>query len=531
MPVIREVHADPWCIRLDLAAQVLRLEIEVDDWLVPVPPSVQYGPVSAATLMHKAKQFDDRLYAAVELAAQQGAGHFAGKSALLRQLASALTGDSPGADTIHAACRLGGESAVCPDSLQEPVRKIVQEFLGDERHSKPLGFYTWTEQLRAIFRQDRLLQQPLAAKSADALARALKQTTGATEAYDACLRLNARLSNPADKPDVRNAGNERAFFPASSSHEVKLLELLYGNKPIQDDFDLLSELIRRVRSGKIRLMPTERSGWYDHQTWSLEPLITPERRPESNRLELGRRYRHHMEELFRSCLALARETHAKSMRGGAGGYGGPSPVEVEPTLNVEPLPSVYERRAAGYRFVRSVLEEAFGTDALNKLPRLTPEGESTPGLAEELLWIEELFAGAAEAAYCDLGMADSGGPNTRIFQAWRMALGSDKDVGRDARMMVPVFYDEQRKKTKVWAFLGWRASMLSVAYRVPPTILAVESLRTSDRDPPPVQFGEADYHLASPVMAEVYVERLLDRDEFRQHCDRFKTRDRILGNL
>ena len=39
------------------------------------------------------------------------------------------------------------------------------------------------------------------------------------------------------------------------------------------------------------------------------------------------------------------------------------------------------------------------------------------------------------------------------------------------------------------------------------------------------------YELAVPVMAEAYVPRLLDRDEFRRHCDRFKTQDRILANL
>ena len=32
-------------------------------------------------------------------------------------------------------------------------------------------------------------------------------------------------------------------------------------------------------------------------------------------------------------------------------------------------------------------------------------------------------------------------------------------------------------------------------------------------------------------MAEVYVSHLLDRDEFRRHCDRYQTRERILANL
>ena len=33
------------------------------------------------------------------------------------------------------------------------------------------------------------------------------------------------------------------------------------------------------------------------------------------------------------------------------------------------------------------------------------------------------------------------------------------------------------------------------------------------------------------LMAEVFVTRLLGRDEFRRHCDRYRTRDAILANL
>jgi len=39
------------------------------------------------------------------------------------------------------------------------------------------------------------------------------------------------------------------------------------------------------------------------------------------------------------------------------------------------------------------------------------------------------------------------------------------------------------------------------------------------------------YPLAYPVFEEIYVSRLLDRDEFRAHCDRHKTRKAILANL
>ena len=45
--------------------------------------------VSASVLAQKAKQFDDGLYAAVDLAAQSGAGKFPGKAEMLGRLARA----------------------------------------------------------------------------------------------------------------------------------------------------------------------------------------------------------------------------------------------------------------------------------------------------------------------------------------------------------------------------------------------------------------------------------------------------------
>ena len=49
--------------------------------------------------------------------------------------------------------------------------------------------------------------------------------------------------------------------------------------------------------------------------------------------------------------------------------------------------------------------------------------------------------------------------------------------------------------------------------------------------PPPVMFSSEHHDLATPVRAEVYVSRLLDRDQFRRHCDRYRTREAILRNL
>jgi hypothetical protein len=331
-----------------------------------------------------------------------------------------------------------------------------------------------------------------------------------------------------------------------------LVERLFGDTPISDGFDLKIELIRRVRSGEIGLEPTDRSGWYDHQTWSLEPLVVPDRMPEAVRVKFGERYLEHLENLFRGAMGLARETHVKQLAV-AEGCALPlqQPILVCPGLTVEPLPSMFTRRAASYHFVRQVLEEAFGAEALLTMHRMTAEGPCGPPLADELTFIEKLFDGAAAAARSDLGMEAAPGDDedARQFADWRANLAADQDVNRDCRMMVPVFFDLQRRTTKVWAFLGWRTVPVDVEYATEPAVLGVQREHPSEPEPtdrlgwlrrkfrrqpagpPPVEFSGDRYEFPVPVLAEVYVSRLLDRDEFRRHCDRHRTRNEILANL
>jgi hypothetical protein len=251
----------------------------------------------------------------------------------------------------------------------------------------------------------------------------------------------------------------------------------------------------------------------------------------------GTRYRKHLEDLFRGALALTRETHAKQAGGGRGGYAGPRerPIWVAPDLSVEPLPSVYARRADAYRFVRSVLEEAFGAEGLQRMHRLALEGRVAAGLADGLAQMERLFDGAATIASQEIGLHTPPAITDAVdeFQRWRAGVASDPDLVRDARMMVPVFYDIGREKTKVWAFLGWQTTPVDVQYRAEPVILGTErgASEKRDGDLPPVLFTGSHYGLPVPVMAEVYVSRVLDRDEFRRHCDCFRTRAAILAHL
>jgi len=135
--------------------------------------------VSASVLAQKAKQFDDGLYASVELAAEQGLGRFPGKAKLLRNLVRALA-DSPAGPsqpvaTVLAGAKLGLHDVRLPAACEAPVKKLIDEFSAQEVRSKPIGFYTWLESLSDIFRQDRMLQSELQSPAGVAvLAKALR---------------------------------------------------------------------------------------------------------------------------------------------------------------------------------------------------------------------------------------------------------------------------------------------------------------------------------------------------------------------
>jgi hypothetical protein len=355
-------------------------------------------------------------------------------------------------------------------------------------------------------------------------------------------RLRERLTNPFVTTDLRpwlrslDAGftysppDMLAWLPASTSHEARLAQHLLGDRPVPEGFDLMNELVRQVRAGTITLEPGPSSGWYDHQTWAQAALLTFNRNDEAAKLKASPRYLEHLEALFKGAMTVTRETHVKQLRaadvatamGGGGDIETPRPVVVVlmPDLGVEPLVSHYDRRASAYRFVRRLLESELGLDALATMRRMTPDGPITAALGQELADMERLFEDAAGLARVGLGLATSTGDDAADVFARRVR--AHPDVRRDTRSMVPVFYDLDRRQTKVWCLLGWTERSGRAQFDEHP-LVRCRSNATCELVHLP-QF----FWLAEPVMVEVYTNRILDRDEFRQLCDRERTADRIV---
>jgi hypothetical protein len=393
----------------------------------------------------------------------------------------------------------------------------------------------------------------------DALVRALHANKSAGKTYRSCLALNYKLTNPPAKKDLLASlaslddgsfsppHDGVHFFPASVSRETELMKRLDRGKPMPADFNLMDELIRRIRSRDIDLTPRADSGWYDHQTWALAPLVLPDQTPEAKHLRLNDHYRVALTKLFKGSLALARETHVKQLDVPVTGESPPADIRpkvyIRPELSAEPLATMYLRRALSYRFVRSVLEETFGRPALKKMYRHTASGPVDVNLDEELLGMEALFHGAHVTVCRQIGLSEdkeakvgSGqGPaaDAARFLAWGANPRGDLDLGRDARMMVPVFHSAQSGKTKVWVFLGWTTQRVEIGYVRQPTaqVFDADGNRvTDDTGPELIYYGERKT-IATPVMAEVYVTKLLNREEFREHCDIYAKPSAILNNL
>jgi hypothetical protein len=264
--------------------------------------------------------------------------------------------------------------------------------------------------------------------------------------------------------------------------------------------------------------------------------------PEGDRLYLDEEYRKLLIDLFKGLLTLTRETHIKQLEiplCGAAMLGRETYIDIAPTLSAEPLVTFYLRRALGYRYIRTVLEDTFGSQELKRLHRITESGPAPTSLADELSGIETLFLGAHVSVSRELGLAPdpATGSDTSTseaaerFVAWRRELKSDPDLNLDLRAMVPVFHDLGRDKTKVWAFLGWARRPITVSFAKSPQATIRDLKGRPLRDHPAIRWGELHADLHYPVTAELYVDRILNRDEFRKVCDSCGTRSEILRRL
>jgi hypothetical protein len=412
------------------------------------------------------KPFNDGLYAAVELAAEQGNASQVNKHQLLLDLLAELMKRATNGSTVErnpalaaahhvaTALTLGGEAGAVPASLASDAAAAAAEFDAAGIASKPIGFYTWAPELQVIFKRDRWLQSrhvpdqdgPVSFDALAELGLVVGQPGPLSAAYRRSLDLYAGLTDPffdADPfklapfvpdasalddlsgvearfnatqptpyPDFPFCNPAVAAFPASESGENRMMRQLLCGEQLLENETLLDGLIRTIQTGKLDLTPRPDSGFYDQQLYALETLLVPEKATESQHLLLTRAYKQKLVETFKSLLIQTRETHVKQISlvdartTDASAELPPIEFVVYPKLVVEPFPTFYLRSARAYRFLEGLLNTVLGPDFLATTPRLLEDGTRAPStLGAELAAKQQLLYGLHAVSADSIGMA------------------------------------------------------------------------------------------------------------------------------
>lgn len=327
-----------------------------------------------------------------------------------------------------------------------------------------------------------------------------------------------------------------ALFPYSQSKETDLFTKL-GLVPLQ--VSLMDALTEGIRSGAISLRTDEDSGWYSYQQFALETLLLPEKAVEADKLVLSEEYKEHLKEAFKGMLTKARETHVRQLEAYKMAKE-PEPevkIDVWPELCVEPMATNYLRVAQGYKFPRKAIKAVLGKGALNNLHRMKEDGsKSEKTLSEELDDMIELMYGIYLKACNDLGMepdleklskTELRAAEQRATQ-WLTKLEEDDDLKTDTRVIVPV------GNLVCWATLGVQLMKIHVEYDERPTVtILVEGKEVAPEEADvDIHFSEIDYWIPVDVFSEVVLgPDPLTREEFRQICDQYISKEEIIKEL
>ena len=238
---------------------------------------------SANMLDGAAKQFDDGLYAALDLACYEGAlGIAPAPRDLIKAVFDASPPGSPARPFLAGALQIAGID-VPLEAGEEAVRdELLAEFERDRERSKPISFYNWTPELQEVWRFFRFLQfefdESTGLDVPRSVAAVLGENPGLLEQYRAVNGFYGRLTNPliclpvdaligTDEDLAALAArygarrNAVAIFPPSTSREIELFDRLFG-MGLPPGANLMGELIRAVRSGTVDLAPGDEDGWY-----------------------------------------------------------------------------------------------------------------------------------------------------------------------------------------------------------------------------------------------------------------------------
>jgi len=554
-----KLHCPP--VKPDVEAELLVLRPSYAEAVKAAAAKGRALLPSANMLDGAAKQFDDGLYAALDLACYRGELGFApAPPDFIEAVFEELPQGSAARPFLAAALELAGKEVDLKPGEVAEKRRFLREFERDKARSKPISFYNWTPELQRVWRFFRFLQRefsdPQEMEVPRAVAGVLERRPDLLRDYRAINAFYGSLTNPmiclpvdvltgadetleelAREHDARHAAV--AVFPPATSRETELFESVFP-AGLPAGMNLMSELIRRIRSGEVDLAPAEGDGWYHYQVYALETMLVPSRGEEKDKLLLTASYKRRLVEAFKALIVKRRETHVRQL-GIAKGRSEAAVVlregEVRPRLRIEPCATFYLRTARAYAFLQNFLLATVGAKRLAAMHGLKEGGERGPDLAAELDAVRRRFYGFYLVACEDIGMRPhfldaepvDREAAKRAALEWLENLADDPDLACDTRVAVPIYIDRVRGRTRLWATLGVRLTHLEASYARPPKVRPKED-GDEWQEVHSYQLGTSRYVIAVDEFAqfELRGSNALTRRELRALCDRHKTKDAVL---
>ncbi len=495
----------------------------------------------------KAKQIDDGLYAALDLAYYKGMkdvfeSHVSLIKRLLEKTKSNLKCEAFFAAGLHYA---GVEMQVKDSALMKKYRK---EFEENEFRSKPASFYTWSDGLKQCFRFLRFFQHIFVDDDAEVaieIGKALKSDEKLLEDYKKIIAFFDKLTNPHEGKTLLDLIEDPAFpnvkpdvfylFPYSRNKENNLFESLFP-RGVPPGVELMKELIRAIKEGKVSLKPDKNSGWYDYQVYALETLLLPSKGEEHNKLLLTQRYKKRMIEAFKAMITTRRETHYRQTRVTILSA---APQKMTPRLRAEPCPSYYHRQARAYDFLLNFLTSAMGEKVLKEIHGLKEGGEREMTLWDELHWMRDFYYGLYLVSCEDIGLRPKflddeeveAEKCVQLANNWLNVAFEDEDLAVDTRVGIPIAYDPTTDKTHLWINIGVKLLQFEASFATPPSIKDSED--SEWRELSDDELDKKVWLIPVVQFAEVKVEghKVFDRDELRAICDKHTSREAIIKAL
>jgi hypothetical protein len=537
-------------LRPDADAVLLALRPSYAEAIAGAPSWIEVLP-SINLIDGKAKQFDDGMIAAIELDQHKGlTSRLASRVSLIERLHQRVGPESAASAYLAAGLKIAG---VAPGtSRPDELAGWLKRFEASTHYSKPLGFYTWRDELTRVFRFMRFFQQPLPLDKPAVitdLAQALGSDPKLLDDYKRANAFHAKLTNPLDTltlADLHASGGRVgesqgvAVFPSSGSKETELFRRLFP-EGLPPGADLMREMLRAIRTGKVDLAPRSDSGWYEYQIYALETRLMPEKGQEHSKLLLTKAYKKRMLEAFAALMTKRRETHAAGLAVAAAKSAVPPPLtKIKPRLRVEPSPSYLLRTARSYDFVLNFLVANAGESGLASMHGLKEGGQRAATLLDELRWMRALFYGLHLLSAEDIGVAPAVRPDEPVDRAaceakaseWLASFSKDPDIKVDSRVSVPLYFDIVHGRTRLWATIGVRLTRLDVSYVRPPKIKPAQGAGEW-QEVEPRQLQGSEYVVAVDEFAEAEIAGIgpLTGKEFREVCDAYKTKPGIVRAL